>query len=269
MESKLESKLNEKYVRGVSFDAMNNADLRHYSFTLRGKTPGYKRTRRSRTFMMATDLANYSEYALNWASDEVMDDGDELIVLRVVTVDMSDKRSIIQAQLEYESKQAREKANKVMERIMESSGPDSKISVIIEFVIGKVQETIQDMISMYQPSLLIVGTRGLSEFQGMLLGSVSKYCLQHSPIPVTVVRPVEDKSIKKHKAKKNRLSAMIRLGGSRPGSESDSDDEKQQQHEEKQHPERPTLDKRFGRLSFIGRSRSPSPSPSNSKSRSK
>ncbi|KAI8334382.1 hypothetical protein BC941DRAFT_104195 [Chlamydoabsidia padenii] len=268
----METKSTEKYVRGVSFDAMNNADLRHYSFTLSGKTPGYKRTRRSRTFMMATDLANYSEFALNWASDEVMDDGDELIVLRVVTVDMSDKKSIIQAQLEYESKQAREKATKVMERIMESSGPDSKIRVIIEFVIGKVQETIQDMISMYQPSLLIVGTRGLSEFQGMLLGSISKYCLQHSPIPVTVVRPVEEKA-KKLKVKKNRLSAMIRLGGnSRPGSDDDSDDDnKPTEEKQSQRIERPSLDKRFSKLSFMGRSRSPSPSPSpsNSKTRSK
>jgi predicted NBD/HSP70 family sugar kinase len=60
---------------------------------------------------------------------------------------------------------------------------------VIEFVIGKVQETIQHMITMYQPSLLIVGSRGLSEFKGMLLNSVSKYCLQHSPVPVAVVRP--------------------------------------------------------------------------------
>lgn len=59
----------EKYVRGVSFDAMTDKDLPNYSFTLRGKTPGYKRTRRTRTFMVATDLANYSEYALTWASD--------------------------------------------------------------------------------------------------------------------------------------------------------------------------------------------------------
>lgn len=59
----------EKYVRGVSFDAMTDKDLPNFSFTLRGKTPGYKRTRRTRTFMVATDLANYSEYALTWASD--------------------------------------------------------------------------------------------------------------------------------------------------------------------------------------------------------
>jgi hypothetical protein len=61
----------ENYVRVVSFDTMTNKDLPNYSFTLRGKSPGYKRTRRSRTFMVATDLANYSEHALTWATDVI------------------------------------------------------------------------------------------------------------------------------------------------------------------------------------------------------
>lgn len=59
----------DNFVKVVSFDAMTNKDLPNYSFTLRGKSPGFKRTRRSRTFMVATDLANYSEYALTWATD--------------------------------------------------------------------------------------------------------------------------------------------------------------------------------------------------------
>lgn len=62
-------KKDENFVRVVSFDAMTNTDLPDYSFTLRGKSTGFKRTRRSRTFMVATDLANYSEYALTWATD--------------------------------------------------------------------------------------------------------------------------------------------------------------------------------------------------------
>ncbi|KAL0097667.1 hypothetical protein J3Q64DRAFT_1617005, partial [Phycomyces blakesleeanus] len=182
-----------KYVRGVSFDTMTHKDLHNYSFTLRGKTPGYKRSRRTRTFMIATDLANYSEFALNWASDEVMDDGDELIVLRVVTLETAEIRTSL---LLHEEEQARQNAERVMEKIMASSNDEKRVSVIIEFVIGKVQETIQHMIAMYQPSLLIVGTRGLSDFKNMLLGSVSKYCLQHSPVPVVVVRP--DDKIKKN-----------------------------------------------------------------------
>lgn len=109
-----------------------------------------------------------------------------------------DKKVNINSLLETEAKESREKANQVMQRIMKNSGSEKQISVVIEFVIGKVQETIQHMIAMYQPSLLICGTRGLSEFKGMLLGSVSKYCLQHSPVPVAVVRP-EDQLKKSHK----------------------------------------------------------------------
>jgi hypothetical protein len=59
----------DKFVRVVSFDTMTDTDLPNYSFTLRGKSNDFKKTRRSRTFMVATDLANYSEYALRWATD--------------------------------------------------------------------------------------------------------------------------------------------------------------------------------------------------------
>ncbi|EIE79700.1 hypothetical protein G6F47_009970 [Rhizopus delemar] len=183
----MEESSNSGFIRVVSFDTMTNKDLPDYSFTLRAKSPGYKRTRRSRTFMVATDLANYSEYALNWTTDTMMEDGDELIVLRVVTLEMNNKKR--DGLLQLEEKESRKKANELMEKIIENSHKsDKKISVVIEFVIGKVQETIQRTISMYQPSLLIVGTRGLSEIRGMFLGSISKYCLQHSPVPVTVVR---------------------------------------------------------------------------------
>lgn len=53
-----------------------------------------------------------------------------------------------------------------------------------------------------------MGTRGrsLSGMQGLLPGSVSKYCLQQSPIPVVVVRP----STKREKKKKKRLADPTR-----------------------------------------------------------
>ena len=56
-------------------------------------------------------------------------------------------------------------------------------------------------INLYEPAILIVGTRGrnMGGFQGLLPGSVSKYCLQHSPVPVIVVRPNAKREKKKRK----------------------------------------------------------------------
>lgn len=65
---------------------------------------------------------------------------------------------------------------------------------------------------MYEPACLIVGTRGksLGGIQGLLPGSVSKYCLQNSPVPVIVVRPSakREKKKRKRRADPNRRSYL-------------------------------------------------------------
>jgi Universal stress protein family len=67
-----------------------------------------------------------------------------------------------------------------------------------------------------------VGTRGrsLGGLQGLLPGSVSKYCLQHSPVPVIVVRPTSkrEKKKKKRQANPNRRGYLDILEKSSGGS---------------------------------------------------
>ena len=71
-------------------------------------------------------------------------------------------------------------------------------------MVGRFQDQVQRMIEIYSPDSLIVGTRGRDgAIGGLLPGSMSKYCLQHSPIPVIVVHPSQRRLHRKQKREKD------------------------------------------------------------------
>jgi nucleotide-binding universal stress UspA family protein len=183
----------------VSFDTFKNKQASEFSLTLGRKHRDYEYTKRSRTFLVGTDANEYSDTALEWLVDELVDDGDEIVCLRVVEKDSHEARKWSGGQGE---KGYRKEAARFMESIEKKNTEDRAISLVLEFAIGKVQDAIQNMIKLYEPAMLIVGTKGrsLTGYQGLLSsGSVSKYCLQYSPVPVIVVRPSSKRESKKRK----------------------------------------------------------------------
>ncbi|KAK4044695.1 hypothetical protein C8A01DRAFT_31194 [Parachaetomium inaequale] len=158
------------------------------SFTLQARHQGYQLSRRSRTFMIGVDEHNYSQYALVWLLNNMVDDGDEVICVRVM-------ESPVRPDKNYQ-----EDARKLMELIKSKNDLNKAICIILEYSVGKLHDTFQQLLGIYNPSMLVVGTKGrtLGGFQGLMnaRNSFSKYCLQYSPIPVVVVRP-DDKRLKK------------------------------------------------------------------------
>lgn len=108
------------------------------SFTLNYKHNAYQYTKRSRTFLCGTDSNSYSEFALEWLIEELVDDGDEIVCLRVIDRDSrlaSDSNKIY-----------REEAEKYMQKIIEKNVEGKALSFVLEFSVGKVQDQIQQMV---------------------------------------------------------------------------------------------------------------------------
>jgi nucleotide-binding universal stress UspA family protein len=187
----------------VAFDTFDNKNATDFSLTLRSKHEDYQYTRLSRTFLCGTDKNKYSDNAISWLLNELADDGDEIVCLRVI--DSTSKIANTSSDKASEEKLYREEAHEFLEHIMAKNTKGRKISLVLEFALGDVQSLIKRMIQIYEPSVLVVGTKGRSieGFKGLLPGSVSKWCLQHSPIPVVVVKPRQKRENKKAKREAN------------------------------------------------------------------
>ena len=109
------------------------------------------------------DQHDYSEFALKWLVEEMAEDGDEIICLRVVEREGKQADdSVWNLQRNY-----KQDAKQMLEHIQATNGgADNKaISIILEFAIGDVEETIQRMVrlfdrtiwpSLYEPMLMIL-----------------------------------------------------------------------------------------------------------------
>jgi hypothetical protein len=132
------------FQKRVSFDTFDNRDATDFSLTLKSKHRDYSYSRRSRTFLCGTDQNDYSEFALEWLIDELVDDGDEIVCLRVV-----DKDSKISSDQAMQEKLYRLEATKLLDQIIEKNEDEKAISIILEFAVGKVHETIQRMVGIF------------------------------------------------------------------------------------------------------------------------
>jgi nucleotide-binding universal stress UspA family protein len=98
----------------------------------------------------------------------------------------------------------------------------------LEYIPGKITDSLDRLIALYRPDSVVVGTRGRKYDSSTLqtgvvsencslyrawqnigkgtMGSVSRYCLSHSPVPIIVVRPERKvkKAIEKRRADPKR-----------------------------------------------------------------
>ena len=105
------------------------------SLTLHVRHQGYQPSRRSRTFMVGVDEHAYSDYALVWLLNNMVDDGDEVICVRVLE---SSPRG--------GEKAYQDEARRLIDAIQAKNEHNKAISIILEYSVGKLHATFQQLV---------------------------------------------------------------------------------------------------------------------------
>lgn len=136
---------NSKFQRHVSFDNFAAAEPtknNSISYCLNVKHAGYQYKRRSRTFMVGIDENDYSSIALQWVLQELVDDGDEIVCLRVIEKATKTNNAA-------EMRKYQKEAKDLMDKIQMKNDDNRAISIVLEFAFGKVSQTFLQMVRVF------------------------------------------------------------------------------------------------------------------------
>jgi nucleotide-binding universal stress UspA family protein len=135
------------------------------------------------TIVVGVDGSECSHDALRWAVDEASrrQAGVEAVFAWTFPYDVP-----VAGRLAGDAKW-RERADKTLEALLQTElGGRSDVEVTPRAEEGPAARTLLDAAG--EADMLVVGSRGLGGFVGLVLGSVSLQCVQHASCPVVVVR---------------------------------------------------------------------------------
>lgn len=142
-------------------------------------------------FLLCMDFSPESIFALEWALGTVLVDGSVLFI--VCVIEENDSNHQLKGNTLNES--AREKAridmlNRAKQQVLNLLKLTKlQIHIVIEIIHHPIpRHLILELIDNLQPTLVVVGSKGLSAIKGVLLGSLSNYLVTKSTVPVMVVR---------------------------------------------------------------------------------
>jgi nucleotide-binding universal stress UspA family protein len=138
--------------------------------------------------VVGVDGSEDSRRALQWASEEASEHGAELVAVSSWTQPLllpTPQQSGVP--LETDPTRLAENTKAMLEETLsEVIGDSPSVSVKSSVVEGSPAKVLIDLSG--SAELLVVGSRGVGGFTGLLLGSVSQHVAAHAQCTVTVVR---------------------------------------------------------------------------------
>ena len=132
--------------------------------------------------IVGVDASEQSKDALRWAARQAKATGAHLHVVLAWNIPSLGYWAPIPQGLDL----AKEASVALQHTLDEVLGSSPEVSYSSETVEGHAALVLVGQSK--DADLLVVGSRGHGEFTGMLIGSVSEYCVTHADCPVVVVR---------------------------------------------------------------------------------
>lgn len=192
-------------------------------------------TRKPRQYVVASDLSQESRYAVEWGIGTVLRDGDEMLVVTVMEnqtkVDPPIPNTRDRA-AKVRSQQERQGLAYMLVKQVTSLLQRTKLNVKVSCQAWHAKNSrhmLLDIVDHVEPTMLIVGSRGLSQLNGILLGSTSHYLIQKCSVPVMVARrrlkrpPKKSAHLSTHRAHVSLAEAVQEAGIDRVAARVDED----------------------------------------------
>lgn len=116
------------------------------SFSVSSKHVLHKTSYWSRSFLCSMSSVNNSRRALQWLVENVMENGDELICLKV-DHDISNEPAHYQHQ-----------AEDLLAEVVSIVDSNLQIKIVVEVALGSIKTVVRKTMLLYQPALVVVGT---------------------------------------------------------------------------------------------------------------
>ncbi|KAJ3268846.1 hypothetical protein HDV01_002165 [Terramyces sp. JEL0728] len=145
-----------------------------------------------RTIVFPIDASDHSKNTISWAIDNLLNDQDQAILLNVRSgalhifnythkVNVYDKETVVRIE-EAEKSNSHDLLLKFAKVLVAK-----KIHTKAIALKGEARSELVDTINSLKPSMVVLGSRGLSNIATTLMGSVSNYLLHHCECPVLIL----------------------------------------------------------------------------------
>nr|AAQ02914.1 C2.6 protein [Pisum sativum] len=154
---------------------------------------------KDRTIGVALDFSKSSKNALKWALENLADNGDNITSSTSAKIPlMISQSAMVQIWFSFDSferVQRPEIMNKYGVQIdievldlLDTFSRQKEVNVVTKVYWGDAREKLLDAVEDLKLDSLVMGSRGLSTIQRILLGSVSNFVMANAPCPVTIVK---------------------------------------------------------------------------------